>query len=221
MNKFFRLIIGLCGLSFVILIHEMGHFIACKLFHIATPIFSIGFGPRLIGYKIGNTIFQIAAFPFGGYVAIDTAQLAAQPYAIKATVLLAGIAINFAFAYLIFSFFRLRGINVRTMMAQTAAHAPKGIMGPIGILALISYSISLSFNHFLLLLGGLSFSIGIFNLLPIPFFDGGQLMLYTIEAVTGPLSESTYNISMLIFFGLFLLFIFFITIGDIRKLWRR
>jgi regulator of sigma E protease len=69
-------------------------------------------------------------------------------------------------------------------------------------------------------LGGLSFSIGLFNLLPIPFLDGGQLLFYTIEAITGPISDGAYNISMLIFFILFLLFIFYITIGDIRKLWR-
>ncbi len=220
MNKFVRILIGLLGLSFVIVIHEFGHFIACKLFGIATPVFSIGFGPRLFGYQIGSTIFQIAAFPFGGYVAIATDQLDAQPYFIKAIILLAGIAINFLFAYLIFSFFRFRNINARKMMQQTAEHAPNGVMGPIGIIALMSYSVSLSFNHFLLLLGGLSFSIGMFNLLPIPFLDGGQLALYTIEAITGPISDGTYNISMFIFFILFLLFIFFITIGDIRKLWR-
>ena len=220
MNKLVRGLIGLCGLSFVIVIHELGHFIACKIFGIATPTFSIGFGPRLIGYKIGSTLFQIAAFPFGGYVEIATDQLDAQPFAVKAIVLLAGIAINFLFAYLIFSFFRFRHIDIRTMMEQTTKHAPQGIMGPIGIIALMSYSVSLGFNHFLLLLAGLSFSIGIFNLLPIPFFDGGQLLLYAIEAVTGPISDGAYNITMLIFFGLFLLFIAFITIGDIRKLWR-
>ncbi len=220
MHKYLRIIIGLLGLSFVIVIHEFGHFIACKLFGIATPVFSIGFGPRLIGYKIGSTLFQIAAFPLGGYVAIATAQLDAQPYVVKAIILLAGIAINFLFAYLVFTFFRLRKINVREMMQQTAEHADKGVMGPIGIIALMSYSVSLSFNHFLLLLGGLSFSIGMFNLLPIPFLDGGQLALYTIEAITGPISDGAYNITMLIFFILFLLFIFFITIGDIRKLWR-
>jgi regulator of sigma E protease len=128
MNKFVRILIGLLGLSFVIVIHEFGHFLACKLFGIATPVFSIGFGPRLFGYQIGSTIFQIAAFPFGGYVAIATDQLDAQPYIIKAIILLAGIAINFLFAYLIFSFFRFRNINVRKMMQQTAEHTSKGVI---------------------------------------------------------------------------------------------
>lgn len=213
--------IGLLGLSFVIVIHEFGHFIACKLFGITTPVFSIGFGPRIFGMRIGTTLFQIAAFPFGGYVRIATKQLAAQPYAVKALILLAGIAINILFAYLVFAFFKLRKINIRQMMQETAGHAPGGIMGPIGIISLISYSISLSFDHFLLLLGGLSFSIGIFNLLPVPFLDGGQLAVYTIEALTGPLSKNAYyNVGTLIFVLLFLLFMLYITIGDMRKLWK-
>ncbi len=151
---------------------------------------------------------------------IATDQLDAQPYIVKAIILLAGIEINILFAYLIIALFKLRKINVREMMAQTSEHAPQGVMGPIGILSLISYSISLSFNHFLLLLGGLSFSIGIFNLLPVPFLDGGQLAYYTIEALTGPLSDGTYNIAIFLFFVLFIVFMFFITVGDIRKLWK-
>lgn len=212
--------IGLFGLSFVILIHECGHFIACKLFDIATPVFSIGFGPRIIGIRIGGTLFQIAAFPFGGYVSITTQQLDAQPYAVKAFILLAGIVVNIVFAYLIFAFFKLRNIDVKKMMEETSANAHGGIMGPIGIISLISYSISLSFNHFLLLLGGLSFSIGIFNLLPIPFLDGGQLAAYTLEALTGPISDNAYSISTLIFIAVFILFMLYITLGDIRKLWK-
>jgi len=139
---------------------------------------------------------------------------------VKAIILLAGIAINFLFAYIIFAIFKLRNIDVKQMMQQTSEHVRNGIMGPIGIVSLMSYSISLSFNHFLLLLGGLSFSIGMFNLLPVPFLDGGQLAVYTIEAITGPVSDSTYTIGTFIFFLLFIIFMVYITVGDIRKLWK-
>lgn len=220
MNRLSSILIGLFGLSFVIIIHELGHFIACKFFGIATPRFSIGFGPPIIAYKIGSTIFQIALFPLGGFVAINQQQLDLQPYAVKAIILLAGVAINVLFAWLIFWLFRLRGINVREMITDATARSSKGLMGPIGIINLISYSASLSFNHFLLVLGGLSMSIGMFNLLPLPFLDGGQLLWYTIEAVTGPLPDTAYNLITLIFFALFLLLIFFISVGDIRKLKR-
>ena len=198
----------------------MGHFLACKLFHIATPVFSIGFGPTLAGVTIGTTFFQIAALPLGGYVSIATAQLDAQPYFIKAIVLLAGVVSNILFAYVIFAWFKMRSIDRRALMQETTQHVSGGIMGPIGIISLISYSLFLGYNHFLLLLGGLSYSIGIFNLLPVPFLDGGQLAVYTIEAFTGPISDSTYNIATLIFLCLFILFMLYITVGDMRSLRR-
>jgi len=220
MNRIVRILIGLGGLSFVILIHEMGHFIACKIFNVGTPLFSIGFGPRIVAYRLGSTLFQIALLPIGGFVAINQQQLELQPYAVKAIILLAGIAVNFAFAWAILLIFRLRHINVRVMIRDATAQSPQGLMGPIGIIGLISYSASLSMNHFLLVLAGLSMSIGMFNLLPVPFFDGGQLLWVTIEAIAGPLPDAAYNYSSLIFFGLFLLFILFVSFSDIRKLRR-
>lgn len=55
-------------LAFCITIHEFGHFIVAKLFHIPVEKFSIGFGPPLFRKKIGETDFRIAYFPLGGYV---------------------------------------------------------------------------------------------------------------------------------------------------------
>lgn len=55
-------------LGFCITIHEFGHFIMAKLFHIPVEKFSIGYGPAIIRKKIGETDFRIAYFPLGGYV---------------------------------------------------------------------------------------------------------------------------------------------------------
>ncbi len=55
-------------LGVLITIHEFGHFIAAKLSGVRVKRFSIGFGPPIIGKKIGETEFVVAAFPFGGYV---------------------------------------------------------------------------------------------------------------------------------------------------------
>lgn len=218
MNKFNRIVIGLLGLSFVIVIHEFGHFIAAKSFGIGVPLFSIGFGPRLFAIRLGSTIFQIAALPLGGFVAINDAQMDLQPYYVKLIVLLAGIAMNFLFAYCVFLIFKLRNINSREMLKQATEHSPQGLIGPIGIINLISYSASLGLNYLLLILAGLSMSVGFFNLLPVPFLDGGQIAAYTIEALTGPLSETAQTISTAIFFILFILFLLYISLGDIRSL---
>jgi regulator of sigma E protease len=55
-------------LGFCITIHELGHFVMAKAFHIPVEKFSIGYGPPIISRKIGETDFRIAYFPLGGYV---------------------------------------------------------------------------------------------------------------------------------------------------------
>lgn len=55
-------------LGIMVLVHEFGHFAVAKLCGIRVEVFSIGFGKRLIGFKRGDTEYQIAAVPLGGYV---------------------------------------------------------------------------------------------------------------------------------------------------------
>ena len=55
-------------LGFMILIHEFGHYAVAKFFKVRVEVFSIGFGPRLFGFKRGDTDYRIAAIPLGGYV---------------------------------------------------------------------------------------------------------------------------------------------------------
>lgn len=55
-------------LGIMILIHELGHFWAALAVGVKVETFSIGFGPRLFGFKRGETDFRVSAIPFGGYV---------------------------------------------------------------------------------------------------------------------------------------------------------
>ena len=55
-------------LGVIILVHEWGHFIIARLFGVRVDVFSIGFGPRLFGFKWGVTDWRISAVPLGGYV---------------------------------------------------------------------------------------------------------------------------------------------------------
>src|SRR5579872_1658805 len=52
----------------MILIHELGHFWAARAFDVKVDVFSIGFGPRLFGFRRGETDYRVALIPFGGYV---------------------------------------------------------------------------------------------------------------------------------------------------------
>jgi regulator of sigma E protease len=55
-------------LGIMVLVHEFGHFAVAKLCGIRVEVFSIGFGKRLFGFRRGDTEYQIAAVPLGGYV---------------------------------------------------------------------------------------------------------------------------------------------------------
>jgi len=55
-------------LGILIFFHELGHFLVAKHFGIKVLKFSLGFGPKVLGKKIGETEYLISAIPLGGYV---------------------------------------------------------------------------------------------------------------------------------------------------------
>src|ERR1700688_594829 len=55
-------------LGVMILVHEWGHFVAARIFGVRVDVFSIGFGPRLFGWKRGGAEYRVSALPLGGYV---------------------------------------------------------------------------------------------------------------------------------------------------------
>src|SRR5215475_4066597 len=55
-------------LGALVFVHELGHFLAAKALGVKVLRFSIGFGPRLIGFTRGETEYRVAALPLGGYV---------------------------------------------------------------------------------------------------------------------------------------------------------
>ena len=52
----------------LVFVHEFGHFIVAKMLHIGVPVFSLGFGPRVFGFKRRETDYRVSAIPLGGYV---------------------------------------------------------------------------------------------------------------------------------------------------------
>ena len=56
------------GLGLMVLVHELGHFVVAKAFGVRVDVFSLGFGPRLWGWRRGATDYRISSLPVGGYV---------------------------------------------------------------------------------------------------------------------------------------------------------
>ena len=55
-------------LGIMVLVHEFGHFAVAKLCGVTVETFSIGMGPRVIGWRSGGTDYRISLLPLGGYV---------------------------------------------------------------------------------------------------------------------------------------------------------
>ena len=66
----FQALQAILGIGLVIFIHESGHFLAARWCGVRVEVFSLGFGPRLIGFRRGGTLYQLAAIPVGGFVSM-------------------------------------------------------------------------------------------------------------------------------------------------------
>ena len=229
-----KIIIGIAGLGIVILVHEFGHFIFAKLFNVVTPVFSIGFGPALISISIKNTLFQIALLPFGGYVELDPVSLNAQPYFAKLMIMLGGIIFNILFAYSILWIIKLQrktydtenGISTYSNLKKQLSHIletthqKRNIIGPIGIINILGTSFMNNHYLFWFILAIISINIGLFNIIPLPFLDGGKILFYTIQAITKQqISETSFSYFSLLLLGLFILLFILISVSDIKQ-WR-
>ena len=113
--------LAIIPLGFLIFIHELGHFYAAKRSGIKVNTFSIGFGPRLIGFQRGETEYKISLFPFGGYVQMEgenpseqtgaPGEFASAPLGRRAFVVAAGPAVNLLFGVLVYWFVFSTGLN--------------------------------------------------------------------------------------------------------------
>ena len=93
----------------MIMVHELGHYWVARLFDVKIDTFSFGFGPRLFGFKHGETDFRFSAFLFGGYVrmagdqpgdeaASDPRSFQSKPRWQRMCIVFAGPAINLVLA---------------------------------------------------------------------------------------------------------------------------
>jgi len=106
------ILIFIIVLAVLILAHELGHFLTAKAFGIKVDEFGLGFPPRLVAFKKGETEYSLNLIPFGGFVKIegetvddsikpDDRSLVAKPKYVQAIVLAAGVLFNFILAWLL------------------------------------------------------------------------------------------------------------------------
>lgn len=345
-------LMGLIGLCILIVFHELGHFIFAKIFNVYVPSFSIGFGPRLIEKKIGETTFAISAIPLGGYVEIagaaevgqgeqqfaksqDERSFNQKSYWQKMCIISGGILFNIIFTYLALSLLLYLGspcigskctetnpplisyviagkpaekaglqagdlilkinnkkvdtilslseelkkfinqnttltilrnnkeenikINVGSqkigdktlpligalwsiqplsfkdaiiegwksttdMIVQITSALKnitktKDVGGPLILLTYLTQFAGEGLKTFLFILAFISINLAVFNVIPLPIFDGGQALFYTIEAIMGrPISDETrYKIHYYTWVLLIILLVY-LTYNDILRI---
>lgn len=133
-------------LGVLILVHELGHFWAAKAVDIEVSRFSIGFGPKIFGFRRGETEYVIAAIPLGGYVKMEgmvgedavaplegkteparqpsARDFDAKPWWARFLVIIAGVTMNFLFAFLAFTFVARSEATLDPLIGGTVEDSP-------------------------------------------------------------------------------------------------
>lgn len=105
------IIVAIVALSFLIIIHELGHFLVAKAFNVKVNEFSLFMGPKLFSFQKGETKYSLRLIPLGGYVKMEGEEEASdderafnkKPVGVRAAVIAAGPIMNILTA-LVFAF---------------------------------------------------------------------------------------------------------------------
>src|SRR3989338_7818241 len=109
----FSFLIFLLILSVLIVVHELGHFIAARKFGVRVEKFSLGFGPQIFRKKNKDTEYSIAAIPLGGFVKLAGDNLEefkgkpdeyfSKPPGKRFWIIFSGVLVNYISGFLLFS----------------------------------------------------------------------------------------------------------------------
>jgi regulator of sigma E protease len=139
-----HVLLAILALGILIIIHEGGHFLVARLSGMRVDRFSIGFGPKLWSFKRGETIYQIAAIPLGGFVQIaglnpgeegmtadDPRAYPNRPVWQRLATIFAGPATNYLFAILVtVALYLVWGVRTAAPVVDSfVEHSPAAAVG--------------------------------------------------------------------------------------------
>ncbi len=113
---------ALIVLGVLIIIHELGHFIACRISGVKVEKFSIGFGPEIFSIKHKETQYVLSLLPLGGFVKPAGESISetdasgpkkgdylAAPLISKIAIVVAGVVMNYLLAFVLFTWIFMAG----------------------------------------------------------------------------------------------------------------
>jgi regulator of sigma E protease len=143
-----------------VVVHELGHFLAARWYGVPVEVFSVGFGPRVWCVRRSGVEYRISAIPLGGYVKMagsgspgdtTTDGFDSKTRWQRFVILLAGPAMNIAFALALAVVGLWVGIEVRSASGQMVIYRPE----PIEAILLGGQAIAASSAKILTTLAGL------------------------------------------------------------------
>lgn len=120
------ILLTIFGIGFLLFIHELGHFLAARAAGVRVEVFAIGMGPRVAGFRRGDTDYRIAAIPIGGYVKMagedlqgegEDDELFSKSPAWRFLIFSGGILMNFLFALILIPILFRIGVPVQAPIA--------------------------------------------------------------------------------------------------------
>lgn len=136
---------GALILGVLVLVHELGHFLVAKWLGVRVISFSIGMGPRVVGFRRGGTDYRISALPLGGYVRMAgdtpeaeertgaTDEFLSKPWWARALITAAGPLANLAFAFLLNIGIFLGGVEGRDFSTRISSVKAGSMAERIGL----------------------------------------------------------------------------------------
>ena len=225
-------------IGLLIAIHEYGHLLAAKLCGIPVRRFSIGFGPKLFGFKLGETSYWFSLIPLGGYVlpALEETDFRRLPTYKRITFALGGPAANIAGAvaglFLIgMSQFRLGLVEAVSFAAtqliigvQQQLYGLSMLFGDLGQLSGIVGIVAVGGTQFGSTLADLltfsvliNISLAVLNLLPLPPLDGGRILFCILEKIYRPIAKVEAP-ATLAGWALVMVLMIYVTIQDVGRI---
>ena len=225
-------------IGLLIAIHEYGHLLAAKLCGIPVRRFSIGFGPKLFGFKLAETSYWFSAIPLGGYVlpALDEAEFRRLPAYKRVTFALGGPVANIACAFVgLFviglSQFSLGLVEAVSFAAnqlminlQQQLFGLSTLFGDFGQLSGIVGIVAVGGTQFGSTLAGLltfsvliNISLAVLNVLPLPPLDGGRVLFCVLEKIYRPTAKFEAP-ATLVGWALVMVLMICVTVQDVGRI---
>jgi regulator of sigma E protease len=200
-----------CIVSLLIILHELGHFLAAKRLGIPIARFSVGLGPKVWGFKMGETEYWLSLIPCGGYVLPDVKdEEAFDKIPLRSRILfsLAGPAANILGAFVGLSLMNIvkLGFSVDSIIylpleqmwglvlqigtaISLLFSQPEHLSSIVGIVAAGGAYAGLSFVKLLQFSVLLNVNLAVLNLLPILPLDGGKIVMGLLRKIHEPLRK--------------------------------